>query len=139
MSRCFPGKIADLRIYNRKLTAREIKMLAGNPDLSANRAPAVDAFADGTRQVETRKPFAVATAVFDDGEPEGGALAYKWSVLFGDASKVAFGDATARETTFTAAKSGRYVLQLEVSDGERTTHSEPLIVDAMSGIMVIVM
>ena len=138
MSRCFPGKIADLRIYNRKLTAREIKMLAANPDLAANRAPAVDAFASSMGRAPVGEAKTVATAVFDDGEPQGGALTYQWRVLSGDASQVTFGDASARSTTFTASKTGTYILQLAVSDGERTTYSEPLTVEAKSGLVIVV-
>ena len=136
MSRCFPGKIADLRIYNRKLTGREIKTLAANPEMCANRAPAVDAFAKNPVNSESRKPKAIAAVVFDDGEPEGSSLTYSWSVISGDASKVMFGDATARETTFTASKSDTYVVQLAVSDGERMTCSEPLTVEATAGLII---
>lgn len=138
MTRCFPGKIADLRIYNRKLTAREIKMLAANPDLAANRAPAMDAFASSMGRAPVGEAKTVATAVFDDGEPQGGALTYQWRVLSGDASQVTFGDASARSTTFTALKTGTYILQLAVSDGERTTYSEPLTVEAKSGLVIVV-
>ena len=138
MSRCFPGKIADVRIYNRKLTAREIKKLAADPDVTANRAPAVDAFEKNAVHAEPRTPMAVATAVFDDGELSGEGLTYRWSVVSGDASKVEFGDATARETTFTASKTGVYVLQLAVSDGERTSYSEPLTVEASAGFILTV-
>ena len=137
MTRCFPGKIADLRIYNRKLTAREIKMLAANPDLAANRAPAMDAFASSMGRAPVGEAKTVATAVFDDGEPQGGALTYQWRVLSGDASQVTFGDASARSTTFTASKTGTYILQLAVSDGERTTYSEPLTVEAKSGLVIV--
>ena len=136
MSRCFPGKIADLRIYNRKLMSREIKMLAANPDLSANRAPAIDAL--GKSMVKTSKcvPKAVAAVAFDDGEPADGSLAYSWSIISGDVSRAEFGDASARETTFTASKSGVYVIQLAVSDGERTTYSEPLTLEVVAGMKI---
>ncbi len=138
MSRCFPGKVAGVRIWNRKLTAREVKMLASDPDTAANRAPAVDAFSPATVRTAAKKAKAVATAAFDDGLPEDGELTYEWSVLSGDASAVAFGDATARETTFTAASVGTYVLQLAVSDGERTSYSVPLTVEVTAAGVVIV-
>ena len=83
--------------------------------------------------VATRKAKAVATAVFDDGE-----LTYEWSVLSGDAAAASFGDATARETTFTATAVGTYVLQLAVSDGERTSYSAPLTVEVVAAGTVIV-
>ena len=137
MSRCFPGKVADVRIYNRKLTAREVKTLAANPDTKANYAPVVDAFEKNPAFASTYKPMTVTTAVFDDGEPSGSSMTYRWSVISGDASKVVFGDATARETTFTALKKGTYVVQLAVSDGERTTYSQPLTVEAQSGFVIV--
>ena len=138
MSRCFPGKVADVRIYNRKLTAREIKKLAADPDVAANRAPAIDPFEKDAICAATKKAKAVATAVFDDGEPAGGELTYKWSVLSGDAAAASFGDATARETTFTATTVGTYVLQLAVFDGERTSYSAPLTVEVVAAGAVIV-
>ena len=138
MSRCFPGKVADVRIYNRKLTTREIKTLAANPDMAANRAPAIDPFERDTVVSATKKAKAVATAVFDDGEPAGGELTYQWSILSGDAAVASFGDATARETTFTATSIGTYVLQLAVSDGERTSYSAPLTVEVVAAGAVIV-
>ena len=138
MSRCFPGKIADLRIYNRKLTQKEIKTLAANKDLSANRAPSVDSFVQNDVKAVKRKPEKIAIAVFDDGQPTGMELSYRWSVLSGDASCVAFGDVDARETTFTASKTGVYVLQLTVSDGERTVYSEPLKLEVMAGMKIVI-
>ena len=81
----------------------------------------------------------MATAVFDDGEPTGGELTYEWSVLSGDAAAASFGDATARETMFTATAVGTYVLQLAVSDGERTSYSAPLTVEVVAaGTMVMI-
>ena len=138
MSRCFPGKVADVRIYNRKLTAREVKKLAMNPDAAANRAPAIDAFSPATVRTAQKKAKPVATAVFDDGEPAGDMLTYAWSVLSGDASAATFGDATARETTFTATAVGTYVLQLAVSDGERTMCSDPIAVEVLTAGTVLV-
>ena len=58
-------------------------------------------------------------------------------LLSGDAA-AAFGDASARETTVNATVEGTYVLQLAVSDGERTTYSAPLTVEVTAAGMVIV-
>ena len=139
MTRCFPGKVADVRIYNRKLTTREVKRLAADPDVAANRAPAIDAFATNTVRTAQRKAKPVATAAFDDGEPAGGSLTYAWSILSGDVAAATFGDASARETTFTATAVGTYVLQLEVSDGERTSYSAPLTVEVtVAGAVIVI-
>ena len=137
MSRCFPGKIADVRVYNRKLTAQEIQTLARTFG-TENLAPAIDGFASDKMTVATKKSKAVATAVFDDGEPAGGELTYQWSLLSGDVAAASFGDATVRETTFTATAVGTYVLQLAVSDGERTSYSAPLTVEVVAAGTIIV-
>ena len=79
----------------------------------------------------------MAVAAFADKLPAGGTLSYAWSVISGDASLVTFGDATQAETTFTARKKGTYVLQLAVSDGERTVYSKPLVVEVPSPGLVI--
>ena len=131
------GKIADVRVYNRKLTAQEIQTLARTFG-TENFAPAIDGFASEKMTVATKKAKAVATAVFDDGEPTGGRLTYKWSVLSGNAAAASFGDATARETTFTATAVGTYVLQLAVSDGERTSYSAPLTVEVVAAGTIVV-
>ena len=138
MSRCFPGKVADVRIYNRKLAAREIKKLAADPDVAANLAPAIDPFEKDAISAATKKAKNVATAVFDDGEPAVGELTYQWSILSGDAAAASFGDATARETTFTATAVGTYMLQLAVSDGERTSYSAPLTVEVVAAGTIVV-
>ena len=137
MSRCFPGKIADVRVYNRKLTAQEIQTLARTFG-SQNLAPAIDSFEKDAVVSVTKKPKAVATAVFDDGEPADGELTYQWTILSGDVAAASFGDATARETTFTATAVGTYVLQLAASDGERTSYSAPLTVEVVAAGTIIV-
>ena len=136
-SRTFPGIVDEVRIWQRKLTAGEIRYLAANPVIAPNRAPAIDPFEKDTVVSATKKAKAVATAAFDDGEPAGGELTYKWSVLSGDAAAASFGDVTARETTFTATAVGTYVLQLTVSDGERTSYSAPLTVEVVAAGTVI--
>ena len=137
-SRTFPGIVDEVRMWKRKLTPGEIRYLAANPVIAPNRAPAIDNFASDKMTVATRKAKAVATAVFDDGEPTGGELTYEWSVLSGDAAAASFGDATARETTFTATTVGTYVLQLAVSDGERTSCSAPLTVEVVAAGTIVV-
>ena len=138
-SRTFPGIVDEVRMWKRKLTEGEIRYLAANPVIAPNRAPAVDSFEKDTVRVAAKKQKPVATAVFDDGEPTGSTLTYAWSVLSGDASAATFGDATARETTFTARRVGTYLLQLAVSDGERTSYSAPLTVEVVAaGIVVVI-
>ena len=137
-SRTFPGIVDEVRIWQRKLTAGEIRYLAANPVIAPNRAPAINSFERDTVVSATKKSKAVATAVFDDGEPAGGTLTYKWSVLSGNVAAASFGDATARETTFTATAVGTYVLQLAVSDGERTSYSAPLTVEVVAAGTIVV-
>ena len=138
-SATFPGVIDDVRIYDRPLTEAEIRILASRTNLSENLPPIFDTD-DPVAATETMPRRAVPIsmpAVFDDGLPEGGSLTCKWNVLSGDPSNVSFEDAMARETTFTAMKSGTYVLQLQVSDGERTAYSRPLTVNAETGCVIL--
>jgi len=127
-SRTFPGVIDEVRIWTRKLSEGEIRYLAANPVIDPNRAPTIDVPDVPPRMVEKRVT-AVAAAVFDDALPTGSVLTYAWSVLSDNASDAVFGDASARETTFTAYAAGTYKLQLVVSDGERTTYSRICTVD----------
>ena len=127
-SRTFPGVIDEVRIWTRKLSEGEIRYLAANPVIDPNRAPAIDVPDLPARTVEKRVTLFKAVA-FDDALPSGGALTYAWSVLSDNASDAVFGDASARETTFTARVAGAYIVQLAVSDGERTSCSQPCYVE----------
>ena len=138
-SRTFPGIVDEVRIWTRKLTPEEIRYLAANPMIGENKGPAVDAPASTPRKPIARKSAQISTAVFVDQLPSGGALTYEWSILSGDASLATIGDTSAASTTFTATKAGEYVLQLKVSDGERTVYSKPLTVEVTAqGMMVII-
>ena len=122
-SRTFPGVIDEVRIWTRKLSEGEIRYLAANPVIDPNRAPAVDVPDVPARAVEKRVTALTAVA-FDDALPAGEALRYAWRVLSDNAADAVFGDAAARETTFTARVAGAYKIQLAVSDGERITYSQ---------------
>lgn len=129
-SRTFPGVIDEVRMYNRKLTEAEIKYLAANPVVDVNRAPSAFAVLQNSRVVN-RKAAAIAGFASDDGA-ESATLSGCWQVIDGDASAVSFGDASAGETTFTAKKIGRYVIAYVVSDGEKSSWSEPLVINVES-------
>lgn len=136
-TRTFPGIVDEVRIWTRKLTPEEIRFLAANPIVDANRGPSVDAPTAESASPAPKTPTTVAVAAFADKLPVGGTLSYAWSVISGDASFATFGDATQAETTFTARKKGTYVLQLAVSDGERTVCSKPLVLEVPSPGLVI--
>lgn len=129
LSRTFPGIVDEVRIWSRKLTAAEIRFLAANPIPGANRGPSVDAPTTANATPLSKRPTVVASAAFADRLPAGGSLVCEWAVVSGDATCAVFGDKTAHETTFTARKKGVYVLQLKVTDGERTVWSRPLTVE----------
>lgn len=127
LSRTFPGVIDEVRMYNRRLTEAEIKYLAANPVVDVNRAPS--AFAElQDRRVFNRKEAALAGFGDDDGMPSA-ELSGRWQVIDGDASAVSFGDASAGETVFKAVKTGRYAVAYVVCDGEKSTWSEPLVIN----------
>ena len=69
--------------------------------------------------------------------PEGSSLFYEWKVVSGDASSVTFGDAQAKNTTFTARAKGLYVICLTVSDGETVTYSDPVEINVIAPGLVI--
>jgi len=106
-----------------RVSEGEIRYLAANPVIDPNRAPAVDVPDVPARAVEKRVTALTAVA-FDDALPAGEALRYAWRVLSDNAADAVFGDAAARETTFTARVAGAYKIQLAVSDGERITYSQ---------------
>ena len=62
----------------------------------------------------------------DDAIPYDSSLTYRWEVVSGDAADVVLSSPDARSTDATFKKKGEYVLQLAVSDGERTTYSDPI-------------
>lgn len=137
-TRTFPGVVDEVRIWSRKLAAAEIRYLAANPILGVNRGPSVDA-PTGAATATAKRPTAVVSAAFADVLPEGGALTYEWTVVSDNAALAAFGDRTAAETTFTARKKGVYVLQLKVTNGERTAWSQPLTVEVTApGLAILI-
>lgn len=87
-----------------------------------NTAPQVDAGTDQT--VLTTDGAVLDATVADDGLPESpGSVTTAWSKLSGPGT-VAFGDASAVDTTVTFSESGTYVLRLEASDGQFVSYDE---------------
>ena len=136
-SRTFPGIVDEVRIWTRRLTPEEIRYLAANPVVGENRGPCVDGPTAADAHLSARKSTQVAAVAFADRLPTGDALTYRWSVVSDNAALASFGDATSASTTFTASKMGVYVLQLVVSDGERTVCSKPLTVEVVAPGMLI--
>lgn len=137
-TRTFPGIVDEVRIWSRKLTAAEIRYLAANPIIDANRGPSVETPATANASPLRKTPTDIACAAFADVLPEGSSLTYEWTVVSDNAALASFGDSTAAETTFTAQKKGAYVLQLKVSDGERTVWSQPLTVNVKAAGLALV-
>ena len=135
-SRTFPGIVDEVRIWNRALSAAEVKRLADDPYVFANRRPQVAVRAAGV--ATKNRPLAVTGEVHDDGMPAGSSLAYEWEVVSGDASAVTFADRNAASTTATFTAIGTYTLRLKVTDGARTTYGEPVVCEIVqSGTMII--
>ena len=132
--RNFDGVLDEIRVYDRLLTDEEIKLLAVDPD--NNHAPVIESQSSVTVQVG--QPASGLAAVYDDGQPRDKTLATQWSVVSGDASKVAFADGEDPSTGITFTKSGEYVLQLTASDGERTSAVNISVVAAPSGTLLMV-
>ena len=120
VSRKLPGKMDDVRIYGRQLTEGEIKFLAAN-SLRGNFAPCISLVSVPAKIVK-RESKSISAEVADDGQIR--TPTYRWEIVKGDASKVVFGDATARATTVTFNAAGDFALRLAAFDGERTTYGE---------------
>jgi len=125
-TRVFPGIIDEVRLYERKLMADEIRYLAAHPVVAEKRAPAVDAPTPASARPVAREAtvFAVTFQGEDPKQTEG--LVCRWLVLAGAAGNVTFADPTARSTTATFGMAGDYVLQLEVDDHGRKVYSDPI-------------
>ena len=136
-SNTFPGSLDEVRFYSAKLTPTQIRALANERDATRNFAPAMDVSAP--RRVTRLTELPISLGVYDDGLPSGGTLACSWEVVFGDASAVSFGDETSAATTVRFRKEGRYHLQLVASDGERTSYSDPMVVDVVPRGSVFIM
>lgn len=127
LSRAWKGAIDDLRIYNRLLTAAEIKTLASMPP--ANLAPVVDA---GTNQIV----FVPASASLsgqasDDGKPTPpGNLSTSWNELSGPAAAT-FDNSNSLNPNVSFPAAGNYVLQLTADDGQVQT-AQTLTVTALA-------
>lgn len=123
-SRTFPGLVDEVALWTRKLTLGEIAYLASAKIHAPNRAPVAEVVPLAKPAVR-KVPFSLNGVVSDDGLPAESAVSCRWSVLSGNPDDVDFESADSAETTVTVRKAGRYLLQLEASDGERTGYSEP--------------
>lgn len=120
----FPGAFDEIRIYNRHLEESEIRCLYEYPcGPCPEIAPSVTVPLDDVK-ITCRKEGTVAASAF--AASAGASLSCKWSVVYGDASKVQISDDTSLTPTIRFTKAGEYRLQLAVGDGLRTAYSEPV-------------
>ena len=119
-ARPFGGRIDDLRIYSRALSAAEVFGLATLP--TGDRAPSVSA---GTNQTTyLGLPISLAGTATDDGLPNPpGTLTTTWSLVSGPGN-VTFGNLNAVSTTASFDTAGTYVLQLVANDSQAQTASD---------------
>lgn len=89
----------------------------GSEPSAANAGP--DVYAGGDQHAEAAGGVVELVGVVKGG-PAGASLAYKWSVIHGDAATVTIAEPTALKTSATFAKEGVFVLKLEASDGKAT-------------------
>jgi beta-galactosidase len=113
-NRAFSGRMDDLRIYSRILTAGEIAQLAGASP--GNTPPIVSISTTGDPEVDT--PFNITGSASDDGLPI--ALTTTWSLVSGPTS-VVFGNISNPATTVTFSFYGTYRLRLTADDGSIAT------------------
>jgi beta-galactosidase len=119
-TRPFGGRIDDVRIYSRQLSAAEVFGLASLP--TGDRAPAVNA---GTNQIGyVGIPIPLVGTATDDGLPNPpGALTTTWSQVSG-AGTATFGSANTANTTVTFNTTGVYDLRLTADDGQAQSASD---------------
>jgi len=123
-SRTFPGKLTDIRLYNRHLSDAEVGYLFRHPGIAFNQAPVVGS-ASSSKPVVKKKPVPLSAVAQDDGSPCTG-ISYECVVVKGDASRVSFADRNAKETTVTVKEADVFAFSLKCTDGERTTYAIPV-------------
>lgn len=131
LSRTFPGVIDEVRIYSRKLSAAEIGWLAAHPRVDANGGPCVDGL-PAAICVGKGLTKAVGPAIVS-----GSNVSYRWFEL-DDGEGLVLDNADQATCRIVGRTVGRYRLVLEVSDGERTTCSDPIAVEVLAAGTVLV-
>ncbi|MGH8046453.1 MAG: glycoside hydrolase family 2 TIM barrel-domain containing protein [Chthoniobacterales bacterium] len=116
-NRAFNGRIDDMRIYTRILSAGEIGQLAGAAP--GNTPPTVGISTNGTPQVGT--PYNLNGSASDDGLPN--ALTTTWTLVSGPTA-VAFANTSSASTTVTFSFEGTYRLRLTADDGSIATATD---------------
>ena len=134
-SRSFPGKIDEVKVWNRRLTDAEIRRLSVSPDLNA--ASPVSVEVKAPEGLIARTLASLDAHAYVDPLSKGSlALSYEWAVLSGDASRIVFGDKTELAPTI-RAKAGSYVLQLTVISPDGQVKSAPVLLDVRPTGMVL--
>jgi hypothetical protein len=131
LSRTFPGVIDEVRVYSRKLSAAEIKWLAAHPRVEANEGLCLDGLPTAIRVMEGF-PKTVGPAIISNGN-----VTYRWFELDG-AEGLALDNVNQPACCVTGRTRGMYRLVLEVSDGERTTRSDPITVEVVPAGTVLI-
>lgn len=119
LDRAFAGRVDELRIYNRLLTAEEVALLAYTS--IANLAPLVNT---GIDNAFFNNPFSIRATVIDDGKPSPpAAISNYWRQISGPGT-VTLGNVNARITPATFPVTGTYVMRFHATDGEVATHDD---------------
>lgn len=123
-SRSFPGKVDEVRVWNRCLTEGEIRRLAVGYDLDPVAPVAISISAP--TEFAARSACTIAASACRDPRSSSVTSVYSWKVVSGDASKVAFDDPSALEPTVVVKKAGTYVIQLTVTTSEGVVKAYPV-------------
>jgi rhamnogalacturonyl hydrolase YesR len=126
LDRRWHGTITDFRVYDALLDAAQIADVmnsapAADVVFATGNLPPVVTVGVGARPsaVPLARPLALRALASDDGE-RWGRLTYRWRKVSGPGNvRFAFADDWDAEAVF--ARSGVYVLEVSVSDGEKTT------------------
>lgn len=114
LNRSLLGRVDEVRMYNRVLTAGEALFLSMAP--ATNTAPAVAGGPDRSGAVAA--PITLTGSVTDDSRPNPpGAVSNRWAKFSGPGT-VTFANENLASTTATFSDTGTYVLSLHSSDGQ---------------------
>jgi RHS repeat-associated protein len=117
--------VLRLSVSDTQITSVDEVTVTVNSVSAPNQPPQVDAGLD--LAVTLPAEATLNGSAYDDGKPEGNALAYEWTVVSGPGA-LTFNDPHAAVTNVAFSTAGTYVLRLSVTDGEFTSGDDVVVV-----------
>lgn len=128
-SRSFPGKVDEVKVWNRKLTDAEIRRISISPDVDVKTSIPFD-LSTPRRKTTSRMEFFLGVSMYIDAKASGvGPFTYKWEVVSGESGNISFSDPTMLSPRICAIHEGVYGLQLTVCSPDGCVKSVPIRVE----------